>query len=148
MWRRRAFLGTCGTAMVAGCLGDETDPETVDEDETVGYETRLDEIDDYDPLDLTTEERVEIDVGPEDEPQFDPDPVMVAELATIRWSWDESGYEIYPIDTPEPCGWAGADTGTAHQWEFPFVGKYEIGATTPDGTEFSGVMFVVDPDDV
>ncbi|MDG5760411.1 hypothetical protein QA600_13805 [Natronococcus sp. A-GB1] len=145
---RRAFVATvCTTTCLAGCLGDDeneadTSGDEADDDET-GYETRLDEREEYDLVDRTGEETVEIAVAPDGEARFEPDSVEVDEMAEVTWTWSEIGYEIYPIDTPDPCGWSGDDHGTSHSWEFPFVGKYEIGCTTPDGTEFEGVMFVV-----
>ncbi len=154
MWTRRTVLGAaCATAALSGCLDDETDgdepaePEVDDsDDDGPGYETHLDDLEAYDPVDRTGESEVEIVVAPDGDHRFDPDPVMVEEMATVTWNWPESGYEIYPLESPDPCGWAGDDHGTGHSWEFPFVGKYEIGCTTPDGEEFSGVMFVVDAD--
>ncbi|AXR76597.1 hypothetical protein AArcMg_0251 [Natrarchaeobaculum sulfurireducens] len=152
---RRTFLGAaCSATVLSGCLGDETDSDEQaksegddsEADDGPGYETHLDDLESYDPVDRTGESEVEIVVAPGGDHRFDPDPVMVEELATVTWNWPESGYEIYPLESPDPCGWVGDDHGTGHSWEFPFVGKYEIGCTTSDGEEFSGVMFVVDAD--
>ncbi len=145
---RRTFLGTASAAaLLAGCLGtDDADDESDDEPAT-GYDTRLDEIDDYDPIDRTGEADIEIDVSPGREPPFDPDAVIVDELATIRWTWGNSDGEIYPVDIPDPCQWSGSDGGTSHSWEFAFEGKYEIGYSASDGEEVVGVVFVVDPDE-
>ncbi|APW99598.1 hypothetical protein CHINAEXTREME_18290 [Halobiforma lacisalsi AJ5] len=164
MWNRRRFVATAGmTAALGGCLGDgngdgngngnddgqngaDTDGTSADEDDNAtGYDTGLDELEAYDPVDRTGEDEVNIRVDPDGEGRFEPDPVVVERLATVKWTWGEPGYEIYPIDIPDPCRWSGNDTGAAHAWQFPFVGKYEIGCSRPDGDDFTGVMFVVEP---
>lgn len=150
MSTRRRFLGSAGIAIaLAGCLDetddgdggdDDSDPDTGDTDDGDG----LDEIDEYDPVDMTGESEVEIDVSASREPHFDPSPVMVETMTTIRWSWNDSDGELYPVDIPDTCQWSGADGGTSHSWEFPFTGKYEIGYEAPESEEVTGIMFVVD----
>ncbi len=152
MWTRRTVIATTSAGMLlAGCLGnDDGSGDEGDEDNEAddgGYDTRLDEIDDYDPIDRTGEEDVEIEVSPDDEPPFDPDAVMVDTLATIRWTWSDSDGEISPVEIPGPCQWSGSDGGTSHSWEFAFEGKYEIGYSAPESEEVVGVVFVVDSDE-
>jgi len=147
MWTRRTFIATTsGGAFLAGCLGADDSSETDDSGEDESYDTRLDELDNVDPIDRTGEETVEIAISPTDDQPFDPDPVLVDTLARLDWSWPTSDGEIYPADTPDPCQWSGSDGGTSHSWEFAFEGLYEIGYTDPTVEEVVGSVFVVDPD--
>lgn len=150
MVTRRTIVGTAAAAFLAGCLGDENadeDQNGIDDEDDGGYDTRLDEIDDYDPIDRTGEEEVEIAISPTRDPPFDPPAVTVDELATITWRWSDSEGELYPVEIPEPCQWSGSDGGTSHSWQFAFEGKYEIGYSAPDVEEVVGVVFVVDPNE-
>ena len=145
MWTRRTFVGAaCTTALLAGCLeGDEDD--TDEEEEDNGYDPKLDEIDDYDPVDRTGESEITIQISPDSEPAFDPDAVMVDSNADVTWRWSDSAGEIEPVEMHSPCQWTGSDGGTSHSWTFPFEGKYVIGYSSPDVEEVTGTMFVVDP---
>ncbi|MDQ2051073.1 hypothetical protein RBH26_11335 [Natronolimnohabitans sp. A-GB9] len=152
MVNRRTFVGAvCTTAVLAGCLGDDTDDGDDGDDGDTDDETEADSedeadleerIEEYDPVDRTGESSVHIQVAPDGEPRFDPDPVMVDSMAEIRWTGD-SNYEIYPIDIPDGCQWSGVEDGADHEWQFPFEGAYELGCRLPDGAEFTGMMFVV-----
>jgi len=153
MWTRRGIteaVGAGSIALLAGCLGGSDDGnggnDEEDNESDYGYETHLDELDEYDPVDLTDQSSVDITVAPDGAQRFDPDAFMIEKMTRVTWRWGESGYEIYPIEAPDPCQWDGSDGGTNHAWEFPFVGKYVIGCTTPAGEEFTGIMFVVEPD--
>lgn len=151
MWTRRTFVGAvAGTAtLLSGCLGDDNgDDDEGEDDEGVGsYDTRLDEMDDYELIDHTGESEVTIQISPNRDPPFDPDPIVVDRLTTITWRWGDSSGEVYPIEIPSPCQWSGSDGGTSHSWEFPFEGKYDIGYTAADVEEVTGTMFVVDPNE-
>ncbi|SIR64547.1 hypothetical protein SAMN05421752_101443 [Natronorubrum thiooxidans] len=151
MWTRRTFVGTaaCTATLVAGCLGDDNgdDDDEADDEGAGSYETRLDEMDDYELLDYTGESEVTVEVSPNRDPAFDPDPIKVDEMTNITWRWSDSSGEIYPAEIPSPCQWSGSNGGTSHSWQFPFKGKYEIGYTEPDVEEVIGTMFVVNPDD-
>lgn len=142
---RRTVLGASASlALLAGCLGDDDEPDDEDDEDDPSYETRLDELEEYDVVDLTDEDAVEIAVDPDGERRFDPDPIVVEQYTDLTWSWEGTGYELYPVWMPDPCGWDGDDSGGSHSWQFPFVGKYEIGCETPDGETFTGVVFVVE----
>ena len=150
---RRSLLVVGAAATLTGCLGeDEPDTEDgpgvddeSDSDEEAGtaWESRLGELEEYDPVDHTGESEVEIRITAEG---FEPDPVAVDDTADLRWRWEVDGYELYPIWTPEPCGWDGAGpkgAGDEHVWQFPFEGKYELGASDGD-EEVRGTVFVVE----
>lgn len=152
MWTRRTFIATTSAGtLLAGCLGDDDssgdNDSSGDDGDNGGYDTRLDELDDADPIDRTGEEAVEIDISPGAEQPFDPDPVLVDEMTRLDWTWPTTDGEIYPADTPDPCQWSGSDGGTSHSWEFAFEGLYEIGYTDPAVEEGIGTVFVVDPDE-
>lgn len=162
---RRSLLAVGAAATLAGCLGDESNddqPETEDEPESeesdtddepdddereseegTAWESRLEELEEYDPDDYTGESEVEIRLTADG---FEPDPIAVDDTADLRWHWEVDGYELYPVWTPEPCGWDGAgpkDAGEDHLWQFPFEGKYELGAGDGD-EEIHGTIFVVE----
>ncbi|WP_254766614.1 hypothetical protein [Salinilacihabitans rarus] len=148
-WTRRTLLGAVvATAPLAGCLGDDDGADDEGENEDDGtYDTHLDEMDDYDLVDRTGADEVEIRLAPDGEPRFEPDAIKVESMTPITWVWGEDGYDLYPVDVPDPCKWSGSERqerGSVHQWRFPFEGKHEYGSTSPDGEEFTGVFFVVD----
>ncbi|ARS89022.1 hypothetical protein [Natrarchaeobaculum aegyptiacum] len=156
MWTRRTVVeatALAGVGLLAGCLEDdeesadeppEDDDAPADADEGGQTDDLEAAIADHDPVDRTDAEEVTIDVAPDGELRFDPEAVLVEQMTTITWRWPEPGYEIYPIESPDQCGWAGDDHGSGHSWEFPFVGTYEIGCTTPDDEEFTGHLFVTE----
>ncbi|WP_306053991.1 cupredoxin domain-containing protein [Natronococcus wangiae] len=142
--RRRAIYATAAACTLAGCLGDDGD----DESELEEPDTDIDSLrEEYDVADRTGDDPVEIAVDP-DGARFDPDGLEIDASTTLRWAWEGSSEDLYPIAIPDECTWEGTDgertAGDEYDRVFWAEGGYVYGSRDGDGEEFTGALFVHD----
>lgn len=153
-WSRRRVVGaTLGVATLAGCLGDESDGDGTDESEgTTDYPTDRDVdaetvIENYDLVDRTGEDPVEISVDPAGD-GFDPEGFEIDAETLVEWTWEGGAAvdAIYPIDLPHECMWDESEPTVpdGDSWDRLFwaEGDYLYGSRDADGEEFTGVFRV------
>ena len=104
---------------------------------------------DYDVVDYTGEDEVEIQVGGEDgENIFDADAVLIDKGTTVEWVWESGNHDIVPTEMPDECGWEGVDERQEppydHEWTFQVPGRYGYVCSPHEDQGMTGMLFVLE----